>query len=80
MSAVVQALPSLQDAVLFVLMQPVPGLHESSVQGLPSSQLVTHGKLQEVVVSSSVQLLSVPVEPAASSEDLNVHVPLGFSP
>ena len=37
-SAVVQALPSLQDAVLFVLTQPVAGLHESSVQTLPSLQ------------------------------------------
>ena len=79
-SAVVQAFPSLQDAVLFVLIQPVPGLHESSVQGLPSSQLVTHGKLQLVVVISSVQLLSVPVPKTVSSEDLNVQVPFGFSP
>ena len=38
-SAVVQALPSLQDAVLFVLTQPVDGLHESFVQTLPSLQL-----------------------------------------
>jgi len=38
-SPVVQALPSLQDAVLLVCVHPVTGLHESSVQGLPSSQL-----------------------------------------
>src|SRR5262249_18941489 len=35
----VQALPSLQGAVLLVCTHPVAGLHESSVQGLPSSQL-----------------------------------------
>jgi hypothetical protein len=39
-SPVVQALPSLHEAVLFVWTQPAPGLHESSVQTLPSSQLV----------------------------------------
>ena len=61
-------------------MQPVTVSHESSVQGLPSSQLAAHGNVQAVVVISSVQLLSVPVPPAASSEDLNVQVPLGFSP
>ena len=38
-SAVVQALPSLHDAVLFVLTQPVAGLHESFVQALLSLQL-----------------------------------------
>ena len=38
-SAVVQALPSLQDAVLFALTQPVDVLHESFVQTLPSLQL-----------------------------------------
>jgi hypothetical protein len=38
-SFVVQALPSLQEAVLFVWTQPVAGLHESSVQTFPSLQL-----------------------------------------
>jgi hypothetical protein len=38
-SLVVQALPSLQGAVLLVCVQPVAGLHESSVHRLPSSQL-----------------------------------------
>src|SRR4029077_20267063 len=38
-SLVVQALPSSQEAALFVWTQPVDGSHESSVQGLPSSQL-----------------------------------------
>src|SRR5207253_2262216 len=38
----VQALPSLQPSVLLRWTQPVPGLHESVVHGLPSSQEVTH--------------------------------------
>jgi hypothetical protein len=38
-SPVVQALPSSQDTVLFVLTQPVAGLQLSSVHGLASSQL-----------------------------------------
>ena len=38
-SAVVQALPSLHAAALLVWTQPVPRTQESSVQGLPSSQL-----------------------------------------
>src|SRR5439155_192593 len=38
-SLVVQALPSLQGAVLLVCTQPVDGLQVSSVQTLPSSQL-----------------------------------------
>jgi len=38
-SLVVQALPSVQGAVLFVCTQPVDGLQVSSVQRLPSSQL-----------------------------------------
>jgi hypothetical protein len=37
-SLVVQALPSLHGAVLLVCVQPVIGLHASSVQTLPSSQ------------------------------------------
>src|SRR5437899_2751715 len=38
-SAVVQALPSSQGAVFGVFTQPLAGLQESSVHGLPSSQL-----------------------------------------
>ena len=38
-SPVVHAFPSLHDAALFVWTQPVAGAQESSVQGLPSSQL-----------------------------------------
>jgi hypothetical protein len=37
-SAVVQAFPSSHGSVLFVWAQPDAGLHESSVQTLPSSQ------------------------------------------
>jgi hypothetical protein len=37
----VQVIPSLHGAVLFVCTQPVAGLHESSVQTLPSLQLRT---------------------------------------
>jgi len=37
-SAVVQALPSLQDAELFACVQPPAGLQASSVQGFASSQ------------------------------------------
>jgi hypothetical protein len=36
----VQGLPSLHGALLFVCWQPVSGAHESSVQRLPSSQLI----------------------------------------
>jgi hypothetical protein len=38
-SPTVQNRPSSQVAVLFPWTHPVPGLHESSVQALPSSQL-----------------------------------------
>jgi hypothetical protein len=38
-SLVVHAFPSSQGAVLSVWTQPVAGLHESSVQALPSLQL-----------------------------------------
>src|SRR2546428_395262 len=38
-SLVVQAFPSLQEAVLLVWVQPVAGLQVSLVQTLPSSQL-----------------------------------------
>ena len=38
-SFVVQALPSLQGLLLFTCTQPLPGLHESSVQTFPSLQL-----------------------------------------
>jgi hypothetical protein len=37
-SPVVHAFPSVHDAVLFTCVQPVPGLHASSVHGFPSPQ------------------------------------------
>jgi hypothetical protein len=46
-SEVVQALPSLQEAVLFVWVQPVAGLQESLVQGFESSQLGAAPPTQE---------------------------------
>jgi hypothetical protein len=45
-SPVVQALPSLQGLVLSVWAHPVPGSHESSVQGLLSSQFGAGPPLQ----------------------------------
>ena len=58
-SAVVQALPSSQDAVLLALTQPVAGTHESSVQGLLSSQLGAEPPTQDppAQVSAVVQAL-----------------------
>jgi hypothetical protein len=59
-SAVVHAFPSSQDAVLFVLTQPVAGTHESFVQGLLSLQLravpATH-PLAGLQVSTPLQAL-----------------------
>ena len=57
-SAVVQALLSLQDAVLFALRQPVAGTHESSVQGLLS--------LHEAVLFALTQ-------PVAGTHESSVH-------
>jgi hypothetical protein len=58
MSFVVQALPSSQEAVLLVWTQPVPGLQESSVHGLPSLQLsVVPEHEPPAQVSSVVQAL-----------------------
>ena len=69
-SFTVQRLPSLQAAVLFMWTQPVIGSQESSVHGLPSSQLTAQLVVEHtVVVISSVQPLSVPVSPLASSDD-----------
>src|SRR5258705_565365 len=45
-SPVVQALPSSHAAVLSACTQPVAGLHESSVQGLLSLQLIANTGLQ----------------------------------
>ena len=75
-SGVVQALPSLQEAVLFEWVQPVAGLQLSSVQTFPSSQLgaapPTHAPAEQVspVVHalSSLQalVLFVCVQPVVS--------------
>ena len=45
----VQALPSLQAAVLLVVTQPVAGLHELSVQGLASVQVRAEPKTQSLL-------------------------------
>ena len=59
-SAVVQALPSLHDAVLFVLTQPVAGLHESFVQTLPSLQLGAGPPTQRPPAHVSVVVQALP--------------------
>jgi hypothetical protein len=52
LSPVVQAFPSSHGLLLFECTQPLAGLHESSVQTLPSSQLggapPTHAPLEQV--------------------------------
>ena len=61
-SAVVQALPSSQAAVLLAFTQPVPVSQESSVQTLPSSQLMsvnthipsTHASVVQASMSSQM--------------------------
>jgi hypothetical protein len=59
---VVQALPSLQLLVLFVWTQPVAGLHESSVQTLPSPQLLV------VPLHTPIEHLSFVVHALPSSQ------------
>ena len=81
-SAVVQAFPSLHEAVLGVLTQPVAGTHESSVQTLPSSQLggapPTHAPPLQVsfvvqaLASSQAAVLLVCVHPVAGSQASSV--------
>src|SRR5437867_1995280 len=57
-SAEVQALPSLQGRVLFTWAQPVAGLQESSVHGLPSLQLTGEPvQVPPLHVSPEVQAL-----------------------
>jgi len=73
-SFVVQALPSLQGLVLFACTQPLAGLHESSVQALPSLQFTggpsTHNPPEQV---------SFVVQALPSSQGLalfvNTHLP-----
>src|SRR5437870_12321827 len=54
LSLVVQAFPSLHGAVLFVWKQPVAGLQVSSVQTLPSSQLVAGPPTQPPLLQVSL--------------------------
>ena len=57
-SFVVQALPSSQDAVLFVYTQPVDGSHESSVHGLLSLHTIAvPAQMPPAHVSFDVQAL-----------------------
>ena len=60
-SAVVQAFPSLHDAVLFALTQPVDVLHESFVQTLPSLQLGAGPPTQMPPLHASARRAGVPV-------------------
>ena len=73
----VQALPSsAQGAVLFVNTQPVPGLHESSVQTLPSEHVIgvkaqPVAGLQESAVQAlpSEQVMGVKAQPVAGLQE-----------
>jgi len=76
----VQALPSsAQGAVLFVNTQPVPGLHESSVQTLPSEHVIgvkaqPVAGLQESAVQAllSEQAIGVNAHPVDGSHEFAV--------
>ena len=59
-SSTVQALPSLQGAVLFTCVQPVAGLQASSVQTLPSSQLGAAPGTQEPPLQASPTVQALP--------------------
>jgi hypothetical protein len=59
-SLVVQALPSLQGAVLLVCVQPVEGLQASSVQGLLSLQLVAEPGTQAPPEQTSPVVQALP--------------------
>src|SRR2546428_10148826 len=60
LSLVVQAFPSLQGAVLFVWTQPVAGLQVSSVQPLPSSQLIAGPPTQPPLLQVSLVVQAFP--------------------
>jgi hypothetical protein len=82
-SAVVQALPSSHDAVLFVFTQPVAGTQESSVQGLLSLQLGADPPTQDppaqvsavvhALPSSHDAVLFVFTQPVAGTHESSVH-------
>src|SRR5712692_9715361 len=59
-SLVVQAFPSLHGAVLLVCAHPVAGLHESSVQTLPSSQLGAGPPMQVPPLQVSLVVQALP--------------------
>jgi hypothetical protein len=59
-SAVEQMKPSSHGAVLLVWMQPVAGLHESSVQTLPSPQLVGGPPTQRPPLHTSPEVHAFP--------------------
>ena len=83
MSAVVQASPSSQDAVLFAFTQPLAGLQESSVHTLPSSQLGADPPTQEPAAQVSVVVQASPssqgevlfafTQPLAGLQESSVH-------
>jgi len=60
LSLVVQAFPSLHGAVLFVWTQPVAGLQVSSVQPLPSSQLIAGPPTQPPLLQVSLMVQAFP--------------------
>ena len=81
-SDVVQALPSSQEAVLFVKTQPVAGTHESSVQPLLSSQIGAEPPTQDptaqvstvvqALPSSQEAVLFVKTQPVAGTQESSV--------
>jgi hypothetical protein len=83
-SFVVQALPSSHEAVLLGCTQPVTELHESSVQGLPSSQFVGAPPTQappeqesfvvQALPSSHAVELSVCTQPVAQLQESSVQM------
>jgi hypothetical protein len=82
-SAVVQALPSSQEAVLLALTQPVAGTHESSVQGLLSLQLGAEPPTQDPPAQVSAVVQALPssqeavllalTQPVAGTQESSVH-------
>src|SRR6266852_5356807 len=59
-SLLVQAFPSLHGAVLLVCAHPMAGLHESSVQTLPSSQLGAGPPMQVPPLQVSLVVQALP--------------------
>ena len=59
-SLVVQLFPSLQDAVLFALTQPVAGLHESFVHGFASAQFGASPPTQTPAAHASPVVQALP--------------------